>query len=80
MGPRPWSWVWWIVLGDEEAARRLAAELAGLDVEKTRPITFGTPPKRFAGLIPGRSQVDRVQQLLSLELGWCGQPLWLFRP
>jgi protease-4 len=29
------------VLGDEETARRLAAELAGLDPEKTRPTTFG---------------------------------------
>ncbi|MFQ6537571.1 MULTISPECIES: signal peptide peptidase SppA [Aphanothece] len=67
-------------LGDEEAARRLAAELAGLDADKTRPITFGAPPRRFAGLIPGRGQLRRLGQLLSLELGWSGQPLWLFRP
>ena len=34
-------------LGDEECARRLACELAELDVEKTRPISFGQPTKRF---------------------------------
>ena len=67
-------------LGDEEAARLLAADLAGLDAEKTRPITFGAPPKRFAGLIPGRGQMRGLGQLLSLELGWSGQPLWLYRP
>jgi protease-4 len=68
------------VLGDEESARRLTAELAGLDPEKTRPITFGSPPKRFAGLLPGRSQLRSLKQAISLELAWSGQPLWLFRP
>jgi protease-4 len=67
-------------LGDEETARLLAAELAGLDPEKTRPITFGSPPKRFAGLLPGRSQLRQLLQTLSLELAWSGQPLWLYRP
>jgi len=67
-------------LGDEETARRLAAELAGLDPEKTRPITFGSPPKRFGGLLPGRSQLRGLLQALSLELAWTGQPLWLYRP
>jgi protease-4 len=68
------------VLGDEETARLLAAELAGLDPEKCRPVTFGKPPKRFAGLIPGRGALRAVGQALSLELGWSGQPLWLHRP
>ncbi|MEB3202504.1 MAG: signal peptide peptidase SppA [Synechococcus sp.] len=67
-------------LGDEETARRLAAELAGLDPEKTRPITFGSPPKRFGGLLPGRSQLRGLIQALSLEVAWTGQPLWLYRP
>ena len=67
-------------LGDEETARRLAAELADLDPEKTRTITFGSPPKRFAGLLPGRSQLRGLGQALSLELAWNGQPLWLYRP
>jgi protease-4 len=35
-------------LGDEEAARRLAAELAGLDPEKTRPVSFGKPSRKLS--------------------------------
>ena len=66
-------------LGDEETARVMAAELAGLDPEKTRPTTFGKPAKRFAGLVPGRSLVARIGAFLSLELGTCNQPLWLHR-
>jgi protease-4 len=68
------------VLGDEEAARRLAAELAGLDVDKARPVTFGRQSRRFGGLLPGRSQWHALQQLLSLELACSGQPLWWYRP
>jgi protease IV len=67
-------------LGDEEAARQLACELAELDPDKTRPETFGAPPRRFAGLIPGRQQLRGLRQALSLELAWSGQPLWLYRP
>jgi len=67
-------------LGDDDAARRLAARLADLDEEKTRPITFGKPPKRFGGLIPGRALLGRLGAALSLELAWSGQPLWLYRP
>ncbi|WP_438983205.1 signal peptide peptidase SppA [Vulcanococcus sp.] len=67
-------------LGDEECARRLACELAELDVEKTRPISFGQPTKRFSGLIPGRNLFARLSDALHLELAWNGQPLWLHRP
>jgi protease-4 len=67
-------------LGDEDSARRLAAELAGLDPDKTRPVTFGRAAKRFGGLLPGRSQWRSLREALSLELAWCGQPLWLYRP
>ncbi|MFM8936916.1 MAG: signal peptide peptidase SppA [Vulcanococcus sp.] len=68
------------VLGDEEAARRLACELAELDPEKTRPITVGQPNRRLAGLIPGRALLGRLLEAFSLELAWSGQPLWLHRP
>ncbi len=68
------------VLGDEEAARCLAASLAGLDPEKTRPLEFGAAPRRFGGLLPGRSALRSLGQLLNLELAWAGQPLWLWRP
>jgi protease-4 len=67
-------------LGDEDATRRLAARLAGLDEEKTRPISFGKVPKRLGSLIPGRSLFAQLHQAVSLELAWCGQPLWLWRP
>ncbi|MEB3166106.1 MAG: signal peptide peptidase SppA [Cyanobacteriota bacterium] len=67
-------------LGDEDRARRLAAELAGLDPETCRPVTFGKEPRRFAGLIPGRGTLRALSQALSLELAWSGQPLWLHRP
>jgi protease-4 len=67
-------------LGDEDAARRLAAELAGLDPETIRPVTFGRPPRRFAGLIPGRALLDGLSQLIRVEFICSGQPLWLYRP
>jgi protease-4 len=67
-------------LGDEEAARLLACELADLDPDKTRPIPFGQANKRFAGLIPGRALLGSLLEALRLELGWSGQPLWLHRP
>ena len=69
----PWCHAW-IISGVP------SAELAGLDPDKTRPITFGSPPKRFAGVLPGRSQLRQIRQALSLELAWSGQPLWLYRP
>jgi protease-4 len=67
-------------LGDEEHARRLVAGLAGLDPDKARPCEFGAPPRRFAGLLPGRSALRSLSEAFSLELAWCGQPLWLWRP
>jgi len=68
------------VLGDEESARRLAAELAGLDPEKTRPLTFGKPPRKLLGFLPGAGLMAQLAQSLSQELAWSGQPLWLHRP
>lgn len=68
------------VLGDEEGARRLAAELAGLDPEKARTVSFGKPPRKLLGLLPGSTLLQQLSQSLSLELAWSGQPLWLHRP
>ncbi|MFM7640424.1 MAG: signal peptide peptidase SppA [Cyanobium sp.] len=67
-------------LGDEEAARRLAAELAGLDPLHAKTVTFGKTPKRFAGVIPGNSLLRELRQLITMEIGLSGQPLWLYRP
>ncbi len=66
-------------LGDEETARRIAAELAGLDPEKSRPVTFGKPRKRFGSLLPGGQVLGQLHEALTMELGWSGQPLWLHR-
>jgi len=67
-------------LGDEEAARRLAAELAGLDPEKARPITFGKPSRKLGRWLPGAQLLATLQEALCLELATSGQPLWLYRP
>jgi protease-4 len=67
-------------LGDEESARRLAAELAGLDPRHAKPVTFGRPPKRFAGVIPGRALLRSLGEFITMEVGLGGQPLWLHRP
>ena len=67
-------------LGDEERARQLAAELAGLDPNRSRPVTFGRTPNRLAALVPGRNLFGTVASALRLELAWAGQPLWLYRP
>jgi protease-4 len=67
-------------LGDEERARRLAAELGGLDPERSRTVDFGRPPGRLASLVPGRNLLGTVAGALQLELAWAGQPLWLYRP
>ena len=66
-------------LGDEETARELAANLAGLPL-RTKAVTFGKVPQRFAGVLPGRSMLRRLAQLITMEVGWSGQPLWLYRP
>ena len=67
-------------LGDEETARRLAAELAGLDPERSKLILFGRTPRRFGRLLPGAGLLATLQNLLQLELATSGQPLWLHRP
>ncbi|TCD56249.1 signal peptide peptidase SppA [Synechococcus sp. BS55D] len=67
------------VLGDEEAARTIAAELADLD-EDCRPVTLGKPRKQLMGLLPGSEWLSRLGSALESELLLCGQALWLYRP
>ncbi|MFM7086814.1 MAG: signal peptide peptidase SppA [Cyanobium sp.] len=67
-------------LGDEEAARCLAAELAGLDPSRCRSITLGKAPRPLNRLLPGSRILGSLQELLQLELAGSGQPLWLHRP
>ena len=67
-------------LGDEEAARLLAAALAGLDPDKSRPVTFGKRQRRLAGVLPGGQLLAALIEAIQIELAWSGQPLWLYRP
>lgn len=77
-------------LGTEEDARRWAAELAGLDPEKTRCVTLGekkAPLNRLLsrdqsalsqiGSLPGMAA---SMEWLEFELETGGLPLWLYRP
>lgn len=71
-------------LGTEEDARRWAAELAGLDPDKTECFNIEEPKPFINRLIPGRSQAKSGIGLaideLQFELSTNGLPLWLYRP
>lgn len=67
-------------LGDEEHARRLAARLAELDEDNSRPITLGKERRKLSGLLPGSAVLHQLQKRVSLELMGNGQVLWLYRP
>lgn len=72
-------------LGTEEDARRWAAELVGLDPEKTKCFTIEEPKPLLNRLLPA-SRSQSVSGLaagidwLEFELSTSGQPLWLYRP
>jgi protease-4 len=70
-------------LGTEEDARRWAAELAGLDPEKTECFTLEEKKPLLNRFLPGG---DRLQNKLSTTTDWLefelstsGVPLWLYR-
>ena len=71
-------------LGTEEDARRWAAELAGLDAEKTECFTIEEPKSLINRIIPGRTQAKSSIRAgidwVEFELATSGQPLWLYRP
>lgn len=71
-------------LGTEEDARRWAAELAGLDPDKTECFDIEEPKSLINRLIPGRSQgksgIGMAVDQLQFELATNGLPLWLYRP
>ncbi|HEY9890209.1 MAG TPA: signal peptide peptidase SppA [Candidatus Sericytochromatia bacterium] len=72
-------------LGTEEDARRWAAELVGLDPEKTKCFTIEEPKPFLNRLLPA-SRVGKASGLaaglnwVEFELTTSGQPLWLYRP
>lgn len=72
-------------LGTEEDARRWAAELVGLDPDKTKCETIEEPKRLLSRLVPGNT--GRMNSGLSAGISWLefelstsGQPLWLYRP
>jgi len=71
-------------LGTEEDARRWAAELAGLDPDKTEYFHIEEPKPFINRFIPGRSQTKSSMGMaidsLQFELATNGLPLWLYRP
>ncbi|MGK7937494.1 MAG: signal peptide peptidase SppA [Xenococcaceae cyanobacterium] len=71
-------------LGTEEDARIWAAELAGLDPDKTECYTIEEPKPWINRLIPGRSKtksgIGAAIDWVEFELATCGQPLWLYKP
>lgn len=72
-------------LGTEEDARRWAAQLVGLDPDKTKCHTIEEPKSLLSRILPGNGSqmasglaagVDWVE----FELSTSGLPLWLYRP
>jgi protease IV len=71
-------------LGTERDAKRWAAELAGLDPDKTECQTIEEPKSLFSRILPGRNQtrfgVEKAIDWMEFELTTSGQPLWLYKP
>jgi protease-4 len=71
-------------LGTEEDARRWAAELVGLDPEKTPLYTLEERKPFLSRLLPGNSQgvsgLGAGIDWLEFEMSTSGLPLWLYRP
>jgi protease-4 len=70
-------------LGTEEDARRWAAELAGLDPEKTPVFTIEERKPLLSRLMGGSqitSSLSAGTDWIEFELSTSGQPLWMYRP
>ncbi|MEM8612409.1 MAG: signal peptide peptidase SppA [Cyanobacteria bacterium P01_H01_bin.105] len=72
-------------LGTEADAKEWAAELAGLDPDKTEVYNIEEPKPFWNKLLPGNSQAStpwlspRMQGWLEFELAYQGVPLWLYQ-
>ena len=71
-------------LATEEDARVWAAQLAGLDPDKTECYNIEEPKPWFNRFIPGRSKtksgIGAAIDWVEFELATSGQPLWLYKP
>lgn len=71
-------------LGTEEEARRWAAELVGLDPDKTKCQTIEEKKSLLNRLLSSKmrnkSSISATLDWVEFELATSGQPLWLYRP
>ncbi len=70
-------------LGTEESARRWAAELVGLNPDKTECYTIEEPKSlinRILSKNQSKSTIKSSIDWIQFELATVGQPLWLYRP
>jgi len=71
-------------LGTEEDAQRWAAELVGLDPDKTECCTIEEPKSLLNRILPwknqSKSRIETAMDWIQFEMATSGQPLWLYRP
>ncbi|MFP4134551.1 MAG: signal peptide peptidase SppA [Halothece sp.] len=73
-------------LGTEEEARRWLAEMANLNPDQAKCVTFGEKKSPLRRVLPNQNQIDTnftwksARDWLEFELATNGQPLWLYRP
>lgn len=75
-------------LGTEDDARRWAAELAGLDPDKTKCTLIEEPKPLWNRFVPGNQRLkgssyplgNDLQGWLNFEMATNGLPLWMYRP
>jgi protease IV len=70
-------------LGSEDDARRWAAELSGLDPDRTKCFNIEEPKSPIDRILQRQMQsfgLDAVADWVQFEASSSGQPLWLYRP
>ena len=66
-------------IGDEFLARKVAAEMANIDI-KIDPVTISKKKKKILGVIPGGSFIEEIFGNLMFEIDTSNKLLWLYRP
>ena len=66
-------------IGDEFLARKVAAEMANIDI-KIDPVTISKKKKKILGVIPGGSFIEEIFGNLMFEIDISNKLLWLYRP
>ncbi len=66
-------------IGDEFFARKVAAEMANIDI-KIDPVTISKKKKKILGVIPGGSLIEKIVRNIIIEIDISNKLLWLYRP